>query len=344
MLETILSAYGLQAKEVILFGNGLINNTWKIITGDNTYILQRINDAVFKNPADIANNISKVATYLEKHSPDYKFVSPIKTVTGEELVYRENEGYFRLFPFVPRSHSKDIAASPAEAFEAATQFGRFTKLIAGISLGDFKTTIPGFHNLTLRYRQFNEALQNGNHQKISKCRHLIAEVKANADIVSEYETIIANPKFKLRATHHDTKISNVLFDEAGKALCVIDLDTLMPGYFISDVGDMLRTYLPPVNEEEQDFSKIKVRDDFYHAIVQGYYNEMKDELTVLESNHFFYAGKFMIYMQALRFITDHISDDVYYGAKYPGQNLVRAGNQMVLLQRLIEKQAALNYK
>lgn len=342
MLDTILSAYGVEAKEIITFGNGLINNTWKIITGDGAFILQRINDAVFKNPDDIANNISKVAAYLKMHSPDYKFVSPIKTRTGEELVYREDEGYFRLFPFVPGSHSKDVAASPAEAYEAATQFGRFTKLLAGISLKDFKITIPGFHDLSLRYRQFNEALQKGNQQKISACQQLIAEVKANAAIVNEYETIIANPQFKLRATHHDTKISNVLFDEAGKALCVIDLDTLMPGYFISDVGDMLRTYLPPVNEEEQDFSKIAVRDGYYHAIVQGYYNEMKDELTVLESNHFFYAGKFMIYMQALRFITDHISDDIYYGAQYPGQNLVRAANQMVLLQRLIEKQAVLN--
>jgi hypothetical protein len=112
----------------------------------------------------------------------------------------------------------------------------------------------------------------------------------------------------------------------------------MPGYFISDVGDMLRTYLCPVSEEEKDFSKIIVRDEFYKAIINGYKEEMKHELTEKENKYFFYAGKFMIYMQALRFITDHINDDIYYGAKYEGQNLVRASNQMVLLQRYLEKE------
>ena len=132
-----------------------------------------------------------------------------------------------------------------------------------------------------------------------------------------------------------------MFDKEGKGLCVIDLDTVMPGYFISDVGDMMRTYLSPVSEEERDFSKIIVRDEFYKAIVQGYFNEMKGELTDTEKNYFFYAGKFMIYMQALRFLTDHLNGDIYYGAKYPGQNFIRAQNQLVLLERLMEKKEAL---
>ncbi|MEZ5027700.1 MAG: hypothetical protein R2765_02815 [Ferruginibacter sp.] len=129
-----------------------------------------------------------------------------------------------------------------------------------------------------------------------------------------------------------------MFDEAGKGLCVIDLDTVMPGYFISDVGDMMRTYLSPVSEEEKDFRKINIRDDFYEAIVKGYYRQMKDELTQTEKKYFFYSGTFMIYMQAIRFLTDYLNNDIYYGAKYPGHNLVRAGNQAVLLQRLLEKE------
>jgi hypothetical protein len=115
----------------------------------------------------------------------------------------------------------------------------------------------------------------------------------------------------------------------------------MPGYFISDVGDMMRTYLSPANEEEKDFSKIEIRDDYFRAICDGYLGEMKNELNPAEKNHFLYSGKFMIYMQALRFLTDHLNNDIYYGAKYEGQNLVRAGNQMALLQRLIEKEEAL---
>lgn len=122
---------------------------------------------------------------------------------------------------------------------------------------------------------------------------------------------------------------------------MIDLDTVMPGYFISDVGDMMRTYLSPVSEEEKDFDKIEVRDAYYKAIVQGYLEQMNDELTQVEKEHFFYSGLFMIYMQALRFLTDHLNNDRYYGAKYEGHNLVRAQNQAVLLKRLLEKEKSL---
>jgi hypothetical protein len=112
----------------------------------------------------------------------------------------------------------------------------------------------------------------------------------------------------------------------------------MPGYFISDLGDMMRTYLSPMSEDEKDVDKIEVRDEYYRAIVQGYYNEMKDVLTETEKRYFFYAGRFIIYMQALRFLTDHLNNDVYYGVKYPGQNFIRAKNQNVLLKRLMEKE------
>jgi hypothetical protein len=133
----------------------------------------------------------------------------------------------------------------------------------------------------------------------------------------------------------------VLFDKNGKGMCVIDLDTVMPGYFISDVGDMMRTYLCPVSEEEKDLDKIGIRRDFYQAIVEGYRSKMHQHLTSTENKYFFYAGAFMIYMQALRFLTDHLNNDRYYGAAYPGHNFVRAQNQLVLLQRLKDVQKVL---
>jgi len=119
---------------------------------------------------------------------------------------------------------------------------------------------------------------------------------------------------------------------------VIDLDTVMPGYFISDVGDMMRTYLSPASEEERDFKEIDVREDYFDGIACGYLREMSRELTATEIEHFVYSGTFMIYMQALRFLTDYLNDDVYYGATYPGHNHVRAKNQIVLLGKLLEKQ------
>jgi hypothetical protein len=246
-----------------------------------------------------------------------------------------------MFPFIRGSHSKDVVETADQAYEAAVQFGRFTGLLSGLDVAQLKITIPLFHDLDLRYQQFLESIETGNYERIIESNFLIRELLGHSDIVTEFQKIKSDPLFKLRVTHHDTKISNVLFDKENKGLCVIDLDTIMPGYFISDVGDMMRTYLSPVSEEEEDFDKIVIREDIYKAIVQGYYNEMKGELTETEKSHFFYAGKFMIYMQALRFLTDHLNDDRYYRAKYPGHNFVRAGNQLILLQRLVEKESVL---
>jgi Ser/Thr protein kinase RdoA (MazF antagonist) len=193
----------------------------------------------------------------------------------------------------------------------------------------------------LRYNDFMLAQQNGNKERIRESAFLLQALKAHTNIVAEFVRIKSDPEFKLRVTHHDTKISNVLFNEEEKGLCVIDLDTVMPGYFISDVGDMMRTYLCPVTEEEKDYSKIEIRTDFYKSIAQGYFSEMKDELTDSEINHFFYAGKFMIYMQTIRFLSDYLNNDQYYRPEYPGHNLIRAGNQLTLLNRLVEKEAML---
>ena len=344
MIQTVLSAYGFSKHETNAeaFGKGLINNTWKVIAGGKAYILQRINDKIFKEPGDIANNIKLIKDHLDQQHPGYNFVAPVISAYGDEMLFIKGEGFFRLFPFVTGSHSKDVVGTPEQAYEAAVQFGRFTKLLSGVDLKRFKITIPRFHDLSLRYREFTEAIKSGNKQRIDESKDLVTLVSRHAAIVKTYETIKTDPAFHLRVTHHDTKISNVLFDKNDKGLCVIDLDTVMPGYFISDVGDMMRTYLSPVSEEEKEFSKIGIRDAFYKAIVQGYVDEMKDELTDTEKKYFFYAGTFMIYMQAVRFLTDYINDDVYYGAKYPQHNFIRAKNQLTLLDRFLEKEKLLN--
>lgn len=342
ILDNVLACYGFNNDDHTTesFGSGLINNTCLVTRGDEKYILQRVNDNVFKNPFLIAENIDRIAAYLKRFAPDYYFTTPLKTQDGRSLI-KMAEGYYRIFPFVKNSHSIDVVEDPLQAFEAAKQFGLFTKSLSGIDITTINITLPSFHDLALRYDQFLEALQLGNAQRIVQIGTLIDELILHADIVGEYLKIIKNPAFKLRVTHHDTKISNILFDTKGKGACVIDLDTVMPGYFISDVGDMMRTYLSPVSEEESDFSKIAVREDYYAAIVEGYNVYMSSELTKDEQQRFFYAGKYMIYMQALRFITDYINDDIYYGAKYPEHNRVRGENQITLLRRLMEKETAL---
>lgn len=343
MIKEIFSVYNIKKEdfEIIPIGNGLINQTWRLKDGRQDYILQRINTQVFKDPHAIAANVNMLANYLKEKHPGYLFTVPVNTKDNEELVYLKDDGFYRLTNFVPDSRTITTVEKPGQAYEAARQFGLFTKLLAEFPVEKLKITLPDFHNLTLRYHQFEEALKNGNPSRISQSQELIHFIKAHKNIVDTYEGILKNPAFKLRVTHHDTKISNVLFNDGDKGLCVIDLDTVMPGYFISDVGDMMRTYLSPANEEEKDFTKIEVRDEYFEAIWQGYMSEMKTELSVEEINHCIYAGKFMIYMQAIRFLADHLNNDIYYGAKYEGHNFVRAGNQVVLLQRLIEKEDSL---
>lgn len=334
MLTTILADYGIHAEDSIIvpFGTGLINNTWKVTDSTQEYILQRINQNVFKHPPHIAENIRAIGEFLSQNAPEYKFVRPLTTLSGEDLVKYHGE-YFRLMPFIRNSRTYDVASNPQIAREAAREFGCFTNKLAAFDAEKLKITLPDFHNLTLRYNQFQSSLTTGNKDRISTSDNEIRFIEEKKGIVGVYEKIITDPRFRKRVTHHDTKISNVLFDENNHGICVIDLDTTMSGYFISDVGDMMRTYLCPLSEEEDNYSKIHVRDEYFTSIASGYLQEMSEELTDSELDHFVYSGEFMIYMQAVRFLTDYFNNDIYYGSKYEGHNLVRAKNQMVLLQR-----------
>ncbi len=342
MIPTILKAYGITTHSALEpLTSGLINSTWKVVSGAEQFIVQRINDNVFKKPFEVAQNIRMIDDYLKKNHPDYLFVSPVRNHNGNDIYHDPAEGYFRIFPFIKGSHTINVVTDPSQAFEAALQFGKFTRLLAGLDAHKLNITIPDFHNLTLRYQQFETALKDGNPARIKQSKHLIDAIKKYDGILHDYVKILKNPFVKHRVTHHDTKISNVLFDDQEKGLCVIDLDTVMPGYFISDVGDMMRTYLSPANEEEKDFDKIEVRDDFFKAIVDGYLTSMGGELTREEQGLILYSGLFLIYMQAIRFLADYFNDDVYYGARYEDQNFVRTGNQLTLLKRLVEKKELL---
>jgi len=346
MLDSIVKLYGFPENGCTLnpFGNGLINQTWMLECRAEKFILQKINDTIFTSPNMIAENLHNLNVFFKANFPGYLFVNPVVTLQNEEMGFLPGEGYFRMFNFVKGSVTFDTVDNAAIAFEGARQFGKFTKLLAGFDTKKLHITLPDFHNLTLRYKQFELALKNGNEDRIEACKSAILFIKEQKSIVDIFNSIQTNINFKKRVTHHDTKISNVLFDKNGKGLCVIDLDTVMPGYFISDAGDMMRTYLSPVSEEEKDFSKIQIREEYFQAIVEGYLSEMKEELSNEEKNYFVYAGKFMIYMQAIRFLTDHINNDIYYGAKYEGHNLIRCNNQLELLKQLLAKEDILQEK
>ena len=341
----LLKAFGIDTEhfEIKPLGDGLINTTWlvKELSTGKDFVFQQINVNVFKRPDYITFNIRLINDYLHENYPAYLFTSPVKALDGSDMIKSEDGGYFRLFGYVNDSITHNELKKPVQAYEAAKAFGKFTNLLSGINVSELKTTIPDFHNLSLRFDQFVDSLKNATPLRYENAQEAIGFLDVHRTIVDEYKKITLSKDFKQRVTHHDTKISNVLFDAHDNSLCVIDLDTVMPGYFISDVGDMMRTYLSPVSEEEKDFNKIIVRTDFFHAIVKGYLSEMKDELSNEEKAAIVYAGKFMIYMQGLRFITDYLNNDIYYGSRYEGQNLVRGLNQVTLLKRYLEQEPQL---
>jgi Ser/Thr protein kinase RdoA (MazF antagonist) len=339
MIETVLRAYlpDIEQFSLVPIGSGLIHRTWKVeVPGGKAYILQEVNTGVFSNPDAIAENLDKIGRWLAEREPEYFFVAPLRTAEGSVFYRDAGGGYLRVFPYVTGSRTFDVVATPEQAFEGSRQFGLFTRMLRDFDVNQLQETLPRFHDLTLRYEQFDRAVVSGDGSRVRDSAGLIAFLQGQRSLVDVYVGLKADPGFRLRVTHHDTKISNVLFDDRNRGLCVIDLDTVMPGYFISDVGDMIRTYVSPAGEEEADLSAVVVRREFYEAIHEGYMREMADVLSGAEQERFGYSGLFMVYMQALRFLTDHLNGDVYYGARYPGHNYSRAANQAALLRQLLE--------
>jgi Ser/Thr protein kinase RdoA (MazF antagonist) len=320
-----------EAYRIALFGNGLIHKTYTVgKAASPEYILQEVNTSVFKTPLDIASNLEALSNFLQNNGKEVFYPTPLSTLKGDPYAV-ESGTFYRLTPFVKGTHTLDACTSADQAYEAALQFGKFTAAFKGMDVSILKPTIPQFHDLTFRWQQFTAALQLGNKERIQHAAKAIQQIQDDFSIVSRYQSIVSSSHFLQRVTHHDTKISNVLLNEQGKGVCVIDLDTVMPGLLISDLGDMFRTYLSPGNEEETDLAQVFVRPDFHKAIVAGYLEHMKDLLNVEELDAINYAGQFMIYMQALRFLTDFLNNDTYYGIKYPVNNFNRTINQLSLL-------------
>ncbi|HEY9049412.1 MAG TPA: aminoglycoside phosphotransferase family protein [Ohtaekwangia sp.] len=334
-LKNILQEFGLEADfKTEQISAGYINQTYKL-TGERSYVLQRLNTNVFRQPEIVAGNIRAAANYLSVHHPDYIFLSPVKSRDGTEMVYDSDGFPWRLFPYIANTITINKVETEAEAFNAASGFARLTKNLEGADSSLFHPTINRFHDLGWRYQQFEEALSNASLERKNEAAEYIDTCQRHIYLVDRYRALITSGDLKLRIMHNDTKINNILFDATTrKDVCVIDLDTLMPGYFIYDLGDMIRTFVSPVDEEVKDASEISVRRNIYDAVVRGYLSEMKDQLTEKEKSAVEFSGQMMTYIMGLRMLTDFLNGDIYYQTTYPKQNLVRARNQLRLLDML----------
>lgn len=340
-LPVILKAFGLEPTEYQCdrITSGHINFTYKL-TGAKSFILQRINKNVFRRPEVIASNMRFAADYLSENYPDYLFTSSISTASGKEMFYDEEGFPWRLFPYISNTFTVDKVDTEQEALSAATGFGQLTAYLWNIDVTQFHETIPRFHDLALRYDQFTTALEDATEERKKTAQWAIDQCIAQHHLVDQYNSLISSGELTLRVMHNDTKINNILFDRTSRqAVCVIDLDTLMPGYFIYDLGDMIRTFVSPVSEEEKDFTKIVFRAPVYQALTDGYFTSMGSHLTEEQKLLAPFAGYMMTYIMALRFMADYLNGDVYYQTHYAGQNLIRGQNQLHLLNNL---QAALN--
>ncbi len=335
-MHPILTSFGLNSSNHSIehIGTGHIHQTF-LVKGLNSYILQRVNKNVFTKPEVIAQNLRTASTFLKANYPDYLFLSPIISIDEHEMVY-DNENYpWRLFPYFDNTTTLNEVTSETQAYQAAKGFAQLTKNLKDIDTSLFKPTIEKFHDLNWRYFQFQMALKKASSETKELAEKTIQTANSFAYLVDRYNTLINSNSLHTRITHNDTKINNILFSQlTEEAFCVIDLDTLMPGYFIYDLGDMVRTIVSPVSEEEKDLSKITFRKSIYEALINGYLSQMHDILSQEEKQAIPFAGMMMTYIMALRFLADFLNGNVYYHITYADQNLVRAGNQLRLLEIL----------
>lgn len=335
--EHILQNFNLsESASVAPLGSGHIHQTF-LVTDTEKYVLQRVNKNVFTRPKAIATNNRIAANYLATNFPGYLFPTTIASRSGSELVYDHDGFPWRLYPLIENTITIDFVSTEAEAHEAAKGFALLTKNLDRINCELFKPTLDGFHDLAWRYQQFETELANASAEVSVRVKGEIEAAKNFSYLVKEYNDLIKSGSLKERITHNDTKINNILFDkESRKAVCVIDLDTLMPGYFIYDLGDLVRTCVSPVSEEEVDVTKIEFRRNIYDALLNGYLSEMKESMSAAELNAIPFAGKMMTYIMALRFLADYLRGNTYYHISYPEQNKIRAGNQLHLLKILAQ--------
>ncbi|MCI5815320.1 MAG: aminoglycoside phosphotransferase family protein [Prevotella sp.] len=326
-------------------GNGLINDTYLVVTaGENDdYVLQRINNSIFQDVDLLQHNVEAVTSHIRKKLIEAgeddisrKVLHFVETGEGKTY-YMDGAGrYWRVSVFIPRAKTFE-AVTPEYSYYAGKAFGNFEAMLVDLpeTLGE---TIPDFHNMELRMRQLRDAVAQDAKGRLSEVRDIVDELESHAHEMCKAERMGREGKLPKRVCHCDTKVNNMMFDEEGRVLCVIDLDTVMPSFVFSDYGDFLRTGANFVAEDDPEIGKVGFREDIFESFTKGYLESAKSFLTPVETENLPYAVALFPYMQCVRFLTDYINGDTYYKIKYPEHNLVRTRNQLALFRCVYAKQ------
>ena len=335
-----------EVKWVEVYGSGHINDTYRIRTVEREFILQKINSRVFRNIEGLTSNFQKVSAFITNKIRETDSTMQLPELypaqSGEFVFQEQPDAYWRLMNFIPGSHSYDRVKSADLAREGGRAYGCFVRMLADFPAEELVETIPRFHDIDFRLQNYDAALER---DIAGRKKELSAEI----DLVVRYAPMMRYIKklgeegeIPLRVTHNDTKINNVLFDSQGKAVAIVDLDTVMPGYVHYDFGDAIRTFTNSALEDEADLQKVQFRKDYYDAFHEGFLSQTDAILNATEKQYLPHSALLMTFIIGLRFLTDYLEGDTYYRTAYEQHNLVRARNQFHLLNQM-EKELLLRY-
>lgn len=339
-LSEICKAFGIKT-EVGSLGNGHINDTY-IATKDGYHcVLQKINTDVFKNPEEVMNNIFEVTSHLrskleaEGSDANRGTLNFLMTVDGKKFFKDVDGDCYRVYRFVEDSKTYDCVTHPSLFYEAARTFGKFQKLLSDFPAENLYKTIDKFHDTPNRVLQLKKSINTDKFDRIKECEAEIEYAISQIDDVGIVCDALNNKTIPFRVTHNDTKLNNVLFDEkTKKGICVIDLDTVMPGSLLYDFGDALRFGANSAAEDESDLDKVQFDLNLFEAFVKGFASELNGTITPVEKELMPFSAKLMTYECGIRFLSDFLNGDTYFKTKYNNHNLVRARNQFKLCREI----------
>ena len=331
--------------EAVPYGSGHIHDTFRAtfdMAGMKVhYLLQRINNHVFKDPAAIMDNIFRVTNHVRQklakagyHDVTRHSLCIVHTRDAKPC-YRDPAGnWWRMYLFVEGARTYDTLENAQQAYEAARAYARFQKLLADLPPPRLHETIKDFHNTPVRLEALREAVRKDVCKRASGVRPEIEFVERRAAMCGRLLERHANGDIPERVTHNDTKINNVMLDEqTGEGVCVIDLDTVMPGLALYDFGDMVRSATAAAAEDEPDLAKVRMRIEIFEALARGYLSEATF-LTQGEKEELVFSGRLITLMIGMRFLTDYLSGDTYFKTKRPGQNLDRCRTQFKMVESM----------
>lgn len=325
-------------------GSGHINTTYLVQTSPADcpdYVLQQINHHIFKDVPALMRNIELVTAHLRQKLPPFpkdeirRRVLTLVPASNGGSFYRDEAGrYWRMYYHIAGSLSFDVVENPDMAYHGGQAFGGFLALLADLPVSQLHTTIPAFHDINYRLQAFEEAVGTDAAGRVKQVAQEIDFVRRRVGDMQTLQNLADQGLIPQRITHNDTKFNNILFDSQMHALCIIDLDTVMPGLIHFDFGDAIRTCANTAAEDEADLTKVAVNIDLFRAYARGFLSQTAAVLTQTEIDYLAFSAKLMTFIIGLRFLTDYLDGDHYYRIQYKEHNLVRARAQFQLLRSM----------